>query len=109
MYFVVFATDQPGKAALRVQTKARHREHLDHPPDGVHVLQTGPWLDGAGEEAGSLLILEAASKAQIEAFMQTDPYVEAGIFAHIEVHPWVWRRGNPYLADSTDATADKSN
>lgn len=105
MYFVVFATDHPGNSALRARTKARHSEHLDAAADGVRVLQTGPWLDADGNEAGSLLVLEADSLPLVDAFMKADPYAQAGLFSRVEIHPWLWRRGNPYLASGASRVA----
>ncbi|MFL9888845.1 YciI family protein [Paraburkholderia agricolaris] len=98
MFFAVIARDHPDSTALRAQTKARHSAYLDT-AEGLRVLQTGPLLDEKGAEAGSLLILEADAIEAVQAFMKTDPYVHAGLFAQVEIHPWVWRRGNPYLTD----------
>lgn len=97
MYFIVFATDRPDARALRAQTRPRHSAHLDAGAPGLRVLQSGPWLDAQGREAGSLLIVEAGSQQTVEAFVHADPYRQAGLFAHYAIHPWVWRRGNPFL------------
>ncbi|CAE6825975.1 YciI family protein [Paraburkholderia domus] len=99
MFFAVIARDHPGSTALRAQTKARHSAHLDAAAEGLRVLQTGPLLDEKGAEAGSLLILEADAIEAVQAFMKADPYAQAGLFAQVDIHPWVWRRGNPYSAD----------
>ncbi len=95
MFFAVIAKDRAGSTALRAQTKLRHSAHLDAAADGLRVLQTGPLLDESGAEVGSLLILEADAKKTVEAFMNDDPYAKAGLFAHVDIHPWLWRRGNP--------------
>jgi hypothetical protein len=105
MFFAVIAKDYPGSTALRAQTKARHIVHLDGAADGLQVLQTGPLLDDTGAEAGSLLILEAASIEIVQVFMKADPYARAWLFAQVEIHPWAWRRGNPYLADGVNGNA----
>ena len=105
MFFAVIARDHPDSTALRAQTKARHIVHLDGAAEGLRVLQTGPLLDEKGAEVGSLLILEAASTGAVQAFMQADPYAGAGLFAQVEIRQWAWRRGNPYLADDTNANA----
>ncbi|MNP73759.1 YciI-like protein [compost metagenome] len=46
---------------------------------------------------GTLLVIEAASLPEVEAFMQDDPYVQAGLFASIQIRPWHWSLGNPEL------------
>jgi uncharacterized protein YciI len=63
-------------------------------------LQSGPLLADDGREFGSLIVVEAESASAVEAFLDRDPYVQAGLFARRHVHPWVWRRGNPYLSSS---------
>ncbi|NIF77118.1 YciI family protein [Paraburkholderia sp. Cy-641] len=98
MFFAVIARDHLHSTALRAQTKARHRAHLDA-ARGLRVLQSGPLLDEKGAESGSLLILEADVIDAVQAFMAADPYVQAGLFDRVEIYPWAWRRGNPYLAD----------
>ncbi|MNK79051.1 YciI-like protein [compost metagenome] len=58
----------------------------------------GPILDDAGTAmTGTLLVIEAASLPEVEAFMQDDPYVQAGLFASIQIRPWHWSLGNPEL------------
>jgi uncharacterized protein YciI len=106
MFFAVIAKDHWNSSALRAQTKARHSVHLDA-AEGLRVLQTGPLLDESGSEVGSLLILEAVELATVESFMASDPYTNVGLFAQIEIYPWLWRRGNPYMAG--EAAAHVSN
>jgi hypothetical protein len=99
MFFFVFATDRHNRVALRKATKIEHMAHLDAPPPGVMVLQSGPWLGPDGEEAGSLIVLQAENETAVQAFVHDDPYNKAGLFDRIETHKWHWRRGNPYLAE----------
>ncbi|TAL98478.1 MAG: YciI family protein [Paraburkholderia sp.] len=105
MFFAVIARDHPDSTALRAQTKVRHSAHLNAAADGLRVLQTGPLLDESGAETGSLLILEADAIEAAQSFMNADPYAQAGLFAQVEIHPWAWRRGNPYLADHANGHA----
>jgi len=107
MFFAVIAKDHPDSMALRAQTKGSHSAHLDAAAEGLRVLQTGPLLDEGGAEVGSLLILEAVALATVEGFMAADPYTKAGLFAQMEIHPWLWRRGNPYVAG--EATGHANN
>lgn len=106
MYFAVIAKDQPGSTDLRTQTKLRHSAHLNAAAEGLRVLQTGPLLDQSGAEVGSLLILEADAIEAAESFMKADPYAKAGLFAQVEIHPWLWRRGNPNLGGEAQGHAD---
>jgi uncharacterized protein YciI len=106
MYFLVYAADRPAAGTLRARTKSRHSAHLDAGSTDVRVIHSGPWLDSTGAEAGSLLIVEAADLRAVETFIDADPYTQAGLFERIEVHPWAWRRGNPFLARHGQAVLD---
>ena len=37
---------------------------------------------------GSLLIMEAADHAEVEAWCAADPYAKAGLFESVEIRPW---------------------
>ena len=99
MFFAVLAWDRPDTSDLRRQTKPRHKQHLDAGTPGLRVLQSGPLLSEHGVEHGSLVVVEADQASTVRAFMDHNPYVAAGLFASVDVHPWLWSRGNPYLAE----------
>jgi uncharacterized protein YciI len=95
MHFAVFATDRAGMGEVRARERPRHRLYLRDPdPHRVRVLLGGPTLDAAGEAMnGTLLVVEAASLAEVEAFLADDPYAQAALFARVEVRPWHWTLG----------------
>ncbi|MBG4982860.1 YciI family protein [Pseudomonas aeruginosa] len=96
-YFAVFATDRPQLESLRRLIRPAHRTHLRDPaPHRVVVRLGGPTLDpGDGRMNGILLVVEAASLDEVEAFLADDPYVRAGLFERIEIRPWSWSLGAP--------------
>jgi uncharacterized protein len=96
MFFAVIARDRPDAFSLRAETKARHSQHLDAGAPGLRVLQSGPLLSPEGAECGSLLVVEAENREAAQTFFDRDPYVVARLFDSFEIHPWLWRRGNPY-------------
>ncbi|WP_406227065.1 YciI family protein [Pseudomonas siliginis] len=96
-FFAVFATDHPNSLALRQRLRPDHRAHL-RATDAHRVVVRlgGPTLDETGLAMnGTLLVIEAASLVEVEAFINDDPYVQAGLFANIEIRPWSWSLGNP--------------
>src|SRR5438128_11897037 len=98
-FFAVFATDHPDSLALRQRLRPSHQAHL-RSPDAHHVVVRlgGATLDEEGAAMnGTLLVIEAQSMSEVEAFMQDDPYVQADLFASIEIRPWNWSLGNPEL------------
>jgi uncharacterized protein YciI len=54
----------------------------------------GPLLADDGETMiGSLFVIEAEDAAAVERFRAADPYVRAGLFDRVEVHPFRWLLG----------------
>ncbi|BCX68169.1 MULTISPECIES: YciI family protein [Pseudomonas] len=98
-FFAVFATDRPGSLALRQRLRPSHQAHLRaSETHRVVVRLGGPTLDDAGAAMnGTLLVIEAGSLPEVEAFMRDDPYVQAGLFASIQIRPWHWSLGNPEM------------
>ena len=84
--FVITCTDKPGSLALRVATREAHFAYLTEKPGVVRL--GGPFLDAAGDMAGSLLIIEAEDLAAAKAFAAGDPYTKAGLFERVEIRAW---------------------
>jgi uncharacterized protein YciI len=91
--FVAYALDKPDREKTRLEQRPAHRARLrdhDHP---VAVKVGGPLLDGNGTMIGSLLILEAGSATAAD-FVAADPYVLAGVYASVAIHPFNRDLGN---------------
>jgi uncharacterized protein len=97
MYFAVFATDRNGMQTVRAVTRPVHREYPRNPAGHpVKVRIGGPTLDEADEQMiGTMLVVEADSIDAARAFLSDDPYAKVGLYAAVEVRPWVWGLGNP--------------
>lgn len=94
MLFAVIATDRPGSAALRQATRPSHVDYVK--TFGPRVQVAGPFLSEDGTTMlGSLIIIEAASRADAEAFSANDPYTKAGLFDSVDIRPWAWTIGGP--------------
>ena len=52
------------------------------------IIQAGALLGNDGRMVGSLLIVAFASRAELDAWLATDPYVTGNVWRHIEVHPF---------------------
>jgi uncharacterized protein YciI len=84
--FVLVCIDKPESLALRMATR---QAHFDYIGSRAGVLRLGgPFLDEAGEMAGSLMIIEATDLAEAEAFSAGDPYRKAGLFQSVDIRPW---------------------
>jgi uncharacterized protein len=93
MLFAIICTDKPRSLALRQKNRPDHVAFLEGL--GSKLKAAGPFLDEAGDPNGSLVVMEADSRADAQAAAALDPYAKAGLFAHVEVRPWNWLINNP--------------
>ena len=84
--FVLPCIDKPASLALRLANREAHLDYVRGHPGFVRLA--GPFLDAAGEMAGSLFIVEAEDSAAVEAFTASDPYALAGLFERVEIRAW---------------------
>ena len=96
-YFAVFATDKPDMLEVRERVRPVHRTYLrtalEH---GVFVRLGGPTLTQQCDAMnGTLLVIEAEGIDEVMAFVDNDPYMQAGLFERVEIRPWDWSLGNP--------------
>ena len=84
-HFVLICIDKPDSLALRMATREAHFAY-GRARQGV-VRLGGPFLNDAGEMAGSMIIIEATDLAAAEAFSEADPYKLAGLFERVEIRP----------------------
>ena len=96
MYFAVIARDKAGQAELRNRLRPEHRAWLRAPGEHPVVVRLGgPLLGPDGAMDGTLLVVEAASKEAVQAFLADDPYCRNQMFAQLEVRQWQWSLGQP--------------
>jgi uncharacterized protein YciI len=87
--FAVFATDRPGRAAVRAATRESHRAYLRQVhPEATLVALGGPTLDDAGEMNGTLLVVQARSIDAVRQFVAADPYSLNDLFVSVDVREW---------------------
>ncbi len=85
MLVALIAHDKPGALPIRLENRPAHVAYLK---SSAAVQQAGPLLDGNGEMAGSLIILEVADLTEAQAWVAGDPYGKAGLFASVDLIPW---------------------
>jgi uncharacterized protein YciI len=84
MLFVIIGHDSPDARERRPAVRPAHLAHLEPEAKAGRVRLAGPLLD----RSGSLIVLEAASLADVWALVARDPYVTEGIFNRVEVKPF---------------------
>ncbi|HEY5107234.1 MAG TPA: YciI family protein [Caulobacteraceae bacterium] len=84
--FVLTCIDKRGSLALRMATREAHFGYVHAHPGAIRLA--GPFLDDAGDMAGSMIVLEAANLEAARRFSAGDPYVLAGLFESVDIRAW---------------------
>ncbi len=74
----------------RSQHRPAHRAFLDTLAGSVKALVTGPYVE---EPAGALLVVEAASAAEVEHALDDDPFYSEGLITRRSVREWIQIKG----------------
>ena len=84
MLFVIIGHDAPDATDKRAQQRPAHLAHLEPLAQQDKILLAGPFTDGSG----SLIVIEAESRAAVWDVVGRDPYVTGGVFNRVEVKPF---------------------
>ncbi|MFT3987949.1 YciI family protein [Aestuariivirga sp.] len=93
MLFAFICTDKPNSVDLRMKVRPDHLKHLEEL--GPKLKLAGPFTNDEGSPIGSLVVVDAESRAAAEKIAAADPYTKEGLFASVEVRAWKWTFGNP--------------
>ena len=83
MQFIVTAHDGEGMLAKRMEVRPQHLENMGKIKG--NVLCAGGLLDDEGKMKGSVLILDFAARAELDAYLDNEPYVTEHVWEKIEV------------------------
>jgi uncharacterized protein YciI len=100
MLFVVHALDKENILPTRAKHYRAHRIHLDRAEDhAVEVVTAGTLVAEDGETpAGSIFVIDAATRAAVDAFTRSDPYHLNGVWERVQIHRYNKKRGTPYAS-----------
>jgi uncharacterized protein len=95
MLFTIHALDQSGALPTRLANYDAHKAFLsDTSRFGVKIVMSGPLVADDGHAMiGSLFLIEAPSRAEVEAFNRADPFAKAGIWDKVSITGFVRRQG----------------
>jgi len=84
MRYVIFAID--GNDAENIR-KAYRQAHIDYMQTHPLAVETaGPLVvEDGGRPIGSLIILKADNRREVEAYSDGDPYTKAGLFKEVRI------------------------
>ncbi len=90
MIFALICKDKPGSLELRLANRPAHLDYLDGLNARGVLKFAGPFIGGDGKPFGSLVAVEAESRAAAQAIAEADPYARAGLFDGVEINAWNW-------------------
>ena len=94
MFYALICTDKPESLAIRNAHRPEHLAYLESL--GESLVLAGPFTAEDGETMnGSLIVVEAASLGAARKIAAGDPFAKAGLFASVDIRPWLWTINNP--------------
>jgi uncharacterized protein YciI len=94
MWYAIIGTDIADSLARRQPARPAHLERLNRLRNEGRLLLAGPFpaIDaedpGAAGFSGSLIVAEFDDLGAAKTWANADPYVAAGVYAHVDVHPF---------------------
>ncbi|MGD8514064.1 MAG: YciI family protein [Granulosicoccaceae bacterium] len=94
MYYAIISEDIENSLEKRLAARPAHLERLQALKDAGRLLLAGPHpaIDsedpGPAGFSGSLVVAEFTSLQDARDWADTDPYMEAGVYANLTVKPF---------------------
>ena len=90
MQFVVIARDgiDADAVARRQAVRPTHLDEIRPLVDAGHILMGGAMLDDDGNMRGSVLMVDFPSRAELDAWIDHDPYVTGDVWRQVEIVPF---------------------
>lgn len=93
-WYAIIGEDVVNSLPLRLTARPAHIARLQALQDQGRLLIAGPFpaidsMDpGSAGFTGSLVVAEFVSLDEAQAWADADPYVSAGVYAHVTVKPY---------------------
>ena len=91
-FFVVSCTDHEGTVEKRLATRPQHLARLQQLNDEGRLIVAGAMpKDPSNPQAGfygSTLIVDFETREALDAWLQDEPFLKEGVYAHIDVKPF---------------------
>lgn len=89
--FAIIGHDVANSSTLRKQARAQHLARLDKLIDENRLIIAGPTPieHGQTDMSGSLIIAEFDSIEAAQTWANDDPYIQAGVYSHVDIKPFI--------------------
>jgi hypothetical protein len=94
MLYAIIATDHPDSLSRRLAARQDHLARLEQLKSAGRLILAGPHpaIDsndpGADGFSGSLIVAEFDSLQSAQVWADADPYLDAGVYAQVQVKPF---------------------
>jgi len=94
MLYSIVGVDVENSLPLRASVRPKHVERLQTLTDECRLILAGPnpAVDhndpGEAGFTGSIIIAEFNSLEEAQQWADADPYIDAGVYSHVEVKPF---------------------
>lgn len=94
MLYTIVGTDTPNSLEKRKAARPEHLARLQALRDAGRLIIAGPFPAVDNEDpadagfTGSLIVAEFASLEAAQGWADADPYMAAGVYAHVQVKPF---------------------
>ena len=85
MQFIIKAYDGPNMLEKRMEVRPQHLEGMARL--GKHIVCAGGLTDEQGKLKGSALIVDFDDEAGVKEYLESEPYVVAGVWKDITCEP----------------------
>lgn len=87
MPFMIYSVDKPDSKAIRDEHRAAHYAFLQQHQG--KLLASGGLQDDSGERfIGSSILLDVDTRAEAQAFVDEDPFTQAGLAQAVVISRW---------------------
>ena len=95
MLFAIHAVDRAGALPTRLANYDAHKAFLsDTSRFDVKIVMSGPLVSDDGQTMiGSLFLIEAPGRNEVETFNRADPFAAAGIWEKVTITGFLRRQG----------------
>jgi uncharacterized protein len=93
--YAIHAIDRADALPTRLEKYESHKAFLsDTTRFGISIVMSGPLVSDDGQTMiGSLFLIEAPGRKEIEAFHRADPFATAGIWESVSISGFLRRQG----------------
>lgn len=92
-FFIVQCTDHEGTLEKRLAARPQHLARLSALNEQGRLITAGPLPQNPEDPSqgflGSLIVVEFASRTELDAWLAEEPYLAAGVYAHVDVKPFI--------------------